>query len=410
MPNFAAMKSRLILMMALLALFTACKDKDDPDTPSVASGRTVLVYMMGENSLSKFVDMNIDQMITGSSDIPSTGHLIVYVDDANETTPPRIYEIKGGKKTLVKQYAQEQNSATSATLSAIMSYTITNFPAKSYGLVLWSHASAWAPSKSSTASSAPSTDGRRRTIGIDNGTNSSGSNTGTEMEVADLANALSAFPKTDFIFCDACFMQSVEVAYELRNVTHYLVGSPAEIPGYGAPYDLIMTDMFAQPADVNGLIKHYYNKYASNYGILLSVIDCTKMDSLATATARVLPTFIKNKSEISIDTLQQYSVFNAYSYYRPEYFDMNSIMHANLSATDYAQWVAVFNKAVPYRAETKTWLSAFSYYFQPTLRNESLYGGMSMFVPSARYAGHNLNEAFQKTAWYTGAQWAQTGW
>ena len=47
-------------------------------------------------------------------------------------------------------------------------------------------------------------------------------------------------PHFDFIMFDACFMMSVEVAYEVRNYTDYYIGSPTENPGPGAPYDKVV--------------------------------------------------------------------------------------------------------------------------------------------------------------------------
>jgi hypothetical protein len=387
-------------------LLTACKD-DKNDTPSSSvAERTVLVYMMGENSLSKFIDVNINQMIKAGDSIPSNCHLLVYVDDADANNFPRIYEINSDGKKLIHQYDSEQNSASGENLSLIMKYATDNYPAKSYGLILWSHASAWCPAVSSSNKI------RRKTAGIDNGNNSY-SNSGSELEIADLATSLKAFPKLDFIFCDECFMQSVEVAYQLKDVTNYLVGSPAEIPGYGAPYDQIMKELFAQPADLAGLIARYNGYYKSltkTYGVLLSVIKTDELEKLATLTGRFLPSFINNKNSIATDSLQQYCIFDAVSYWRPEYYDMKYTMHTFLSTQDYTEWDTQFEKAVPYKIATPQWYSDFMLYFSSQLRDETYYGGMSMFIPSAKYNGHNLNEAFQKTDWYTAAGWSATGW
>ena len=55
------------------------------------------------------------------------------------------------------------------------------------------------------------------------------------MNISDLVTILSAdaVPHFDFVLFDACFMQSIEVAYALRNFTDYYIGSPTEIPGPG---------------------------------------------------------------------------------------------------------------------------------------------------------------------------------
>ena len=40
-------------------------------------------------------------------------------------------------------------------------------------------------------------------------------------------------------------MQSVEVVYQLRNRADYFIGSPTEIPGPGAPYEVVVPALFA---------------------------------------------------------------------------------------------------------------------------------------------------------------------
>ena len=45
---------------------------------------------------------------------------------------------------------------------------------------------------------------------------------------------------------DACYMQSVEVIYQLRDRTDYFIGSPTEIPGPGAPYEAVVPALFSQ--------------------------------------------------------------------------------------------------------------------------------------------------------------------
>ena len=153
------------------------------------------------------------------------------------------------------------------------SHTLTEltkaFPSKHYGLVLWSHASGWIP--------------KRKAFGIDNNKNSNYSNSGTELEIPALRGILEQLPHLDFILSDACLMQTVEVAHELRQVTDYLIGSPSEIPGEGAPYDRIMLPMMR--GNATEIAEQYYQYFTDRQGVALSVVDCRQMDNLAIATA-----------------------------------------------------------------------------------------------------------------------------
>ena len=82
------------------------------------------------------------------------------------------------------------------------------YKAESYGLIYWSHGEGWIPTP------LPST----RWIGNDK------TGGGHYMNIEDLKLVLQNAPHFDFIMFDACFMQSVEVAYELRDCCDYYIG------------------------------------------------------------------------------------------------------------------------------------------------------------------------------------------
>ena len=63
-------------------------------------------------------------------------------------------------------------------------------------------------------------------------------------------------------------MQNVEVAYELRHVTDYIIAAPSESTGVGAPYDVIVKDLFiADDQRMYTSICHdYYEQKTDEYG------------------------------------------------------------------------------------------------------------------------------------------------
>lgn len=88
------------------------------------------------------------------------------------------------------------------------------YPARQYGLILFSHSSGWMPQNTLTEPRKSS-----RSILNDNG---------DEMEMIDFAKSIP--PKMfEFIIFESCFMSGIEVAYELRNKTNYIVASSTEI-------------------------------------------------------------------------------------------------------------------------------------------------------------------------------------
>ncbi len=60
--------------------------------------------------------------------------------------------------------------------------------------------------------------------------------------------------KMEYILFDDCYMSSVEVAYELKEATRFLIASTSEMMAYGMPYatvgsscwEILITDPFAK--------------------------------------------------------------------------------------------------------------------------------------------------------------------
>ena len=406
------MNRRLFLIFWFCAIFpiigfTSChRHSHNEDT---RYERAVVVYMAAENSLGgSFHQQDIDEMIEAAGDVAPNSKLIIYVDDMEL---PRILSVEqqSGRRPVCKAlhaYDAEQNSGDVATLRTVMEWVTDNAEAKSYGLVFWSHGDAWLPAKSPVM----------RSICIDNGRNS-GSNSGTKMEIADVAEVLAGFPRLEFIMFDACFMQAVEVAYELRHAAKYIIASPAEIPNPGAPYERMVKPMFAQPFDAEGVIDAYYRLYndsvmsvwqgsSARYGISLSVVDCDWLDELADATQSMLVKYVVPGEEIYLKGVQRYYPLS--SRYRPEYYDMNGVMRRVITdEEDYASWRRVYDKAVPYRCSTPWWFSNDAYTQYVDMSN---YGGVSCYVPQQSAVYTKLNESFQATSWYEVSGWAQLGW
>ena len=400
----------LVCAISLIVSFTSCHRHSQNE--DVRLERTVVVYMAAENSLGgSFHQQDIDEMVQAAGDIAPNCKLIVYVDDMEL---PRILSVEqqSGRRPICKElhvYDAEQNSGDVATLRTVMEWVIDNAEAKSYGLVFWSHGDAWLPAKAPVM----------RSICVDNERNS-GSNSGAKMEIADVAEVLAGFPRLEFIMFDACFMQTIEVAYELRHVAKYIIASPAEIPNPGAPYECMVKPMFSQPLDAEGVIDTYYRLYNDNvvsvwpsyperserYGISLSVIDCDWLDELADVTQHMLLKYVTPGEGIYLRGVQRYYPLS--SRYRPEYHDMNGVMRRVITADDdYTSWRRVYDCAVPYRCSTPWWYSNDAYTQYVDMDN---YGGVSCYVPQQSAVYTKLNESFRSTSWYEVSGWAQLGW
>ena len=77
------------------------------------------------------------------------------------------------------------------------------------------------------------------------------------MEITELNEALEGF-HFDFMLFDACYMSGIECAYELKDKTDYLLGSPTEVLARGFPYEDFLPALFKENADLELVTKSFY--------------------------------------------------------------------------------------------------------------------------------------------------------
>jgi len=409
------------LILALLTVITvttvlvACNHNDEPDPVQEEDLRTVLVYIAADNSLTSFAADDIAEMVSGFAAVDADkNNLLVYVD--TQSAKPLLYQItKDSKGAVVKNILheyEEQNSVYPTVMAEVYNRVFSAFPAKSYGLVLWSHGDGWLPSPSNISASKAST----RWFGQD----------GTSyMDISSLNTALNSAPHFDFILFDACFMQSVEVAYELKDRADYFIGAPNEIPGPGAYYTELVPAMFSQAKDLASTVAHgYYDYYAAKYtgqlgsnenwtmGVTVSVLKSSEVQALATATAAILPKYITNGSAINVSSIYSYDPRSTYFYY--DLKDLIKSLVASDDQTLFSAWSDAFELAVPVHLTTdKTYSS-----FINGMVSMAGSSGLSSYVPRSGtylYDGHlysyvSLNTFYHSYAWYSAAGWSNTGW
>ena len=230
---------RLLPIYILILCAAACHKEEaetpDPATPipsavpAAPGQRTVLVYMAAQNSLGHD-DFHHDdslEIVKGAEALQEGQSLMLFIDDK---AAPRLYALRAGDEqpALVKRWAEDANSTAAATLAAALELMKVYCPAEEYGLAMWSHADGWLPPTESAEVTPLS-------FGIDTGKNSLSTDNGTQMAVETIAQTIKvASLRFRYIFFDACLMQSLEVAYALREVTDLVIASPMAIPGAGA--------------------------------------------------------------------------------------------------------------------------------------------------------------------------------
>lgn len=352
--------------------------------------RTVLVYMIASNSLgiNNYDAKDIKEMETGMSKYTKNDcRLLVYYVPYN--ADPYLFEIVKNKnqvsRKIKKTYSRDIKSTTSQRMGEVINDLAKLAPADDYGLVLWSHSDGWARSLGQ---------GRSRNHMIQSAANSGayfltrdfGEDSGSTMPVDELADVIPA-GMFSFIYTDACYMGSIEIAYQLRNKTKYFIGSCALLPADGMPYDKNIPHFFEdEPNLTNACIEtfDYYNNQSGAYRTnTISLIDCTKLNELAIICRRIH----ENEKSADISSIQQYT----YDIPQNIYFDFKQYTSQISSPELIPEFENIIKEVVLYKAATP-------YIFGTLAIDPQKFSGVSTYILGR---GNTLNENYYKTLdWY----------
>lgn len=411
-----------LISISLLLLFTAChKDEDNNRQPLPNGRRTVIVYLSADNSLSSVTNSDLQEMVNGAANtLSSSDRFVIFVDRISSLEKPFIARITGDDSqpvdTLYK-YSEDFYASDPDSFTEVLNRIKSLCPANEYGLVLWGHANGWNIDKDTRTTSVS-----RRSYGIDNGNSAARGNKGLCLNIPDMRSAFERLGiKWKFIFADCCNMMCAEVAYELRNCADYLIGSPAEIPGWGAPYDKMVKDFFSQS---DTFYEEIVNTYASSYKnyLPLSAMKLSEMESLASATKAVLPAVA--------DHLRQgdaVATKNIIYYFSPggrtdnvnkTMYDMNDMIRTALDSESeaYNTWHQTFLKAVPTHIISRMWETdgTNTVNFNDFSVTEEKMGCVSMFFPLDKYEKstciYQYNTDIRKMQWYDAIGWSSVGY
>jgi hypothetical protein len=230
-----------------------------------------MVYMAADNDLTGEAWKDIDSMeLAGSSGDVA---IVVQVDTpsgawrylvARDATPGVIASLPLGSLGRV-------DSGSSETLLDFIRFTRSNYPAAHYALILWDHGSGV---KATT-----------KDIAFD-------FTTQRAIALPELRSALTRSGMFfDFLGMDACLMQMVEVAYEVRHNARVLVASQENVPGEGWDYETVFRELTRNPSmDAITLARIVVESYAAYYGqrdipgrYTLSAVDLSRVSGLASA-------------------------------------------------------------------------------------------------------------------------------
>lgn len=254
---------------------------------------TVMVYMNGDNSLSNYIDLDLNEMervdyLTGTT---SDVSVVTQADRTTFGDTARYLmaydpENRGAVITGPVQKLGERDMGQASELEEFINWAKTYRPAEKYALILWDHGDGFRNTQPPTRSAKfgrPISQRERNGISYDD-------RSGNFMTIRDVHDVLKRTGSVDLLVNDACLMGSWEVVSEFQDVAKAYVGSQVLMPGRGIRYDLTLKSLVAKPAmTASELAVQVVDDFASDSTALgiqnehLAAFDLTKMPALDTA-------------------------------------------------------------------------------------------------------------------------------
>ena len=380
-------KTTLVSLLALPFLLLSCHHHHDEPEP-VPTDQTILYYFPwsgnekgGAGLYAEFLN-NIREIENAIEHRQTMANARLLICMANKPTSALLFEIKLKGGTTVRDtlttYANV-DFTKKETIQRFINDTKGYAPSLSYALMIGCHGMGWLPVDDEAP--AKGTNARKKYFGGDKG---------FRTEIATLANAINdSHTHFDFILFDDCYMANIEVAYDLQDVTDYLIASTSEIMSRGMPYEEIWQYLSPQPNYEQVCNEYYdfYSAYTYPYGTL-AAIDCREVETFARMMAEANASHTFNEDDrVWLQALDGYSP--------PIFFDCGHYIDF-LCIDDPERLkplVQQLQHLVPYKVNTA---SIFSTIDRPHTVSLYRFSGITISDPSL----NSKAEGKEETAWW----------
>ena len=405
----------LIIATLFIVVGVSCSNGDSPDGPDVPVtpvGQTVFMFFPWSNSLLSDFRRTVEDMQTVVAQRSMKDERIM-VFMATSEREAVLFELKkqnGRCLTDTLQHYSDRPFTSRQWLTSLFSEVMTLAPASRYGMVVGCHGLAWVPvqgqrnarKRLGSQERIDEEDNLYKKERIDKEGDDlmhfevqgpvttrfiGGTYPETQIETTDLADAMAdAGFHTEYILFDACYMSSVEVAYELKDVTHYLIASPTEVLSYGFPYITMGKHLLGTP-NYKGIVDSFisfYSSYNLPYGTV-AVTDCTQLDALAAIAQQINAADAEQLVPNGVQIMDGYSP--------TLFYDLGHLMSLKDAGTVLtAAFAEQLDKTVPYKGHTGQYFT--------TLKDVPVdikhYSGLNTSQGSLNHMADRLSE----TAWY----------
>ena len=137
------------------------------------------------------------------------------------------------------------------------------------------------------------------------------------MDISTLAEGIrESGLKMQYILFDACYMSNIETAYELKDVTNYMIASGSEIMAAGLPYRSMWSYLNSATPNYSGIVSTSVNFYKNSSAPFcnLAAIDCRQVEKLAGVMKDINAEYQLSAS-VSLDSIQHLDGFRPHLFY-----------------------------------------------------------------------------------------------
>lgn len=329
-----------ICMISLAMTFTGCSEEAF-DTDSV-NKQTILVFYPWTGSKSHtgllgYLQNNIDSICDGIIDRKGLNNSRVLVFLSDKYNHSTLYDLqynattKSVDRVPLKEY-EGASYASAEGIADILNEVKTKASALNYALIVgvhgcgWTYASDWSryPYYARPSVTRPRDN---NFSGIQFGpdpnaplTRFFGSVSLAEnaMDISTLAEGIrESGLKMQYILFDACYMGNIETAYELKDVTNYMIASGSEIMAAGLPYRSMWSYLNSPTPNYSGIVSTSVNFYKNNSSAPfcnLAAIDCRQVEKLAGVMKEINAQYQLSAS-VSLDSIQHLDGFRPNLFY-----------------------------------------------------------------------------------------------
>lgn len=279
------MKKILFILLSISLILISCRNDDHEDEPGARiNDQTLFMYMPWSTDLTSYFQVNLSDFEKAmQKDILKNTRVLVFFSTSLKEALLLELKYENGRctRTTLKEY-DETELTTARGVTSILNDVKALAPANRYAMTVSCHGMGWIPVSPSSSRSVGEKNHWEHE-GVPLTRFFGGRNSNCQIDVTTFAKGISdAGIKMEYILFDDCYMSTIEVAYDLKDVTDYLIASPTEVMAYGFPYHIIGEHLVGKVnyAGISNGFHTFYEGYAMPCGTI-AVTKCAELENLA---------------------------------------------------------------------------------------------------------------------------------